>query len=259
MLNQTSTTAIARTLLLAGILLAVTVLAARSFFPAFADEDGTDHIHYDENDTDQVAAFSATDQDGDDLKWSLATTSGAAAEDYGVFDISPQGVLTFSDPPDFEDPEDVGLNNIYMVTVQVTDGETVIDVTRYTTREVIVKVTNVNEPGTIELSSLQPKEGTPFEVTSFTDPDEQYGTAGTDTDLLNDMMYVKWQWARCSADDDDATCEDIANASTTSYTAVEDDRGQYLRVVATYADGQTTPPETGEGAGTKQDRTCHVS
>ena len=36
MLNQTSTTAIARTLLLAGILLAVTVLAARSFFPAFA-------------------------------------------------------------------------------------------------------------------------------------------------------------------------------------------------------------------------------
>ena len=34
-----STTAIARTLLLAGILLAVTVLAARSFFPAFAQDE----------------------------------------------------------------------------------------------------------------------------------------------------------------------------------------------------------------------------
>ena len=41
MLNQTSTTAIARTLLLAGILLAVTVLAARSFFPAFCSGERT--------------------------------------------------------------------------------------------------------------------------------------------------------------------------------------------------------------------------
>ena len=246
MLNETSTTAITRTLLLAGILLAVTVLAARSFFPAFADEDGTDHIHYDEHDTDQVAAFSATDQDGDDLKWSLATTSADAARDHDDFDISPQGVLTFSEPPNFEDPDDIEEDNTYMVTVQVTDGEMENGATRYSTREVIVKVTNVNEPGTIELSSLQPKEGTPFTVTLFTDPDEQHGTSVTDTALLNDETNVKWQWARCSTTDI-ATCEDIEESSTsTSYTAVEDDRGQYLRVVATYADGHTPTVEGDE-------------
>ena len=43
MLNQTSTTAIARIVLLAGILLAFAFLASRSFFPKVTnkDEDGT--------------------------------------------------------------------------------------------------------------------------------------------------------------------------------------------------------------------------
>ena len=70
MLNRTSTTAIARTLLLAGILLAVTVLATRSFFPAFAQEE-PDMIKFEENSTDSVLVYTATDPEGEDIVWSL--------------------------------------------------------------------------------------------------------------------------------------------------------------------------------------------
>ena len=35
---------------------------------------GSTTVDYDENDTGSVAAFSATDQDGDDIVWSLGGT-----------------------------------------------------------------------------------------------------------------------------------------------------------------------------------------
>ena len=103
-----STTAIARTLLLAGILLAVAVLAARSFFPAFAQDAGgarvleTVRIDFEENSTGSVAVFTATDPEGEDVVWSLL-----AGADSGKFSIDG-GALTFDDAPDFEaTPDDV--------------------------------------------------------------------------------------------------------------------------------------------------------
>ena len=96
MLNHTSTTAIARTLLLAGILVAVTVLAARTFLPAFAQ----DEVYYEENSTDTVAVYTASDPEEEDITWSLTGV------DAGEFSIDG-GVLTFKDgPPDYEAPQD---------------------------------------------------------------------------------------------------------------------------------------------------------
>src|SRR5262249_43263488 len=45
-----------------------------------------------------------------------------AGPDAARFQISPTGVLTFATGPDFENPNDVGVNNVYDVTVLVTDG-----------------------------------------------------------------------------------------------------------------------------------------
>ena len=121
-----STTAIARTLLLAGILLVVTVLAARSFVPAFAQEATTSDEtieDYPENSMDPVIAFTATDPEGTQVTWSLGSVA-ATGPDSDDFDIT-DGVLTFEDPPNYESPTGgAGDNSIeYVVEVVATDAD----------------------------------------------------------------------------------------------------------------------------------------
>ena len=252
-----STTAIARTLLLAGILLAVAVLASRSFFPAFAHDitGDVEHIHleHDEKDDSQVAAFAATDEDdGDEITWSLVTDNNNTSPDHDDFDISQDGVLTFKNTPNYEAPTGTGgtreEQNSYTVIVVAKDDD---DMPAMDMETVTVMVKNIDEPGMIELSTLQPKEGRPITAT-LTDPDEQRDTADDADDTIisddtrDDPRRHTWQWARCSTTDV-ATCVDIEeNSTSTSYTATSTDRGHYLRVTAKYADKQTLAPEAGE-------------
>ena len=67
----------------------------------------------------QTAAFTvtATDSDGDTLTYSI--TSGT---DANMFDIDTSGNVTFSAPPDFESPSDSNADNVYLLTVGVSDG-----------------------------------------------------------------------------------------------------------------------------------------
>jgi Ca2+-binding RTX toxin-like protein len=66
-----------------------------------------------------VATVAATDPDDDFLSYSI---SGGA--DAGLFTInSSTGALSFASPRDFETPADADRNNVYEVTVQVSDGE----------------------------------------------------------------------------------------------------------------------------------------
>ncbi|MBB5684264.1 PQQ-dependent sugar dehydrogenase [Sphingobium boeckii] len=67
-----------------------------------------------------TAAFytaAATDPDGNPLTFSL---SGGA--DAAMFSITAGGALTFRAAPDFEAPGDADRNNIYQVTLSVSDG-----------------------------------------------------------------------------------------------------------------------------------------
>jgi sugar lactone lactonase YvrE len=65
-----------------------------------------------------AADVDATDPDGDQLTYAVA---GGA--DQARFTINPAtGVLTFVTAPDFEAPADVGADNVYNVTVSVSDG-----------------------------------------------------------------------------------------------------------------------------------------
>ena len=76
-----------------------------------------------ENTTD-VLTVTAMDADMPTQSLSFSIVGGA---DQSKFDITSGGVLTFKSAPDFENPADAGTNppnpdNIYQVTVQVSDG-----------------------------------------------------------------------------------------------------------------------------------------
>ena len=104
--------------------------------------------------------------------------------------------------------------NTYGVEVTATDrpGATaVITVT--------IAVTNLNEAGTVVLSSDEPTVG-----------DELTATLGDPDGGVTD---VTWQWAK-SADMDSWT--DISGATSMSYTPASMDAGYHLRATATYTD-----------------------
>ena len=94
----------------------------------------TDTFTYQENGTSDLYTYRATDPEGTDVTWHL---SGA---DSSAFTISESGVLSFTNPPDYENATDSGSNNVYQVTVEANDvdGNKAI-------LEVTVTVTNLTD------------------------------------------------------------------------------------------------------------------
>ena len=89
-----------------------------------------------------ISTYTASDADmGDMLTWSLG------GDDSGDFDISTDGKLTFKEVPDYESPADTGTDNVYNVTVIVSDDETP---PKTAERAVTITVTNVNEKPVID-------------------------------------------------------------------------------------------------------------
>ena len=198
-------------LIIVGALTALSVLVLPVYNLAFAQEDGT--IEYAENGTGPVATFTATDPDaGDSVTWSVTGT------DAGDFSID-NGVLTFSPPPDFEVPADDGPDNVYEIMVVATDSATLTDMVSVT-----VMVTDVDEAGTVSLSSLNPQLGIPLTASV------------TDLDNVTDDSE-EWQWARS---EDMTAWTDIEDAEEPAYTPVAADAGNYLRATVEYKDGEST-------------------
>ena len=178
----------------------------------------TTTIEYEENDTAAVATYTAVDPEMTAItSWSLAGT------DAEVFDIAG-GVLSFKKSPDFEMAADklgtspstaTAMDNVYEVMVQATDstGKTGM-------KMVEVMVTDVDEPGTVTLSALQPQAGTKL--------------TATDSDPDGDTSNVEWQWAKSMTMD--GTYEDIDKAISSAYTPKDADIDYYLQVTASYTD-----------------------
>ena len=76
---------------------------------------GDSAVEYVEQGTGSVATYTADDPEGDDLHWSLS------GDDADAFSIE-EGMLSFSSAPNFEEPSDSGTDNIYEVSVEVSDG-----------------------------------------------------------------------------------------------------------------------------------------
>lgn len=87
--------------------------------------------------TTAVTTVTATDAD---LPAQTLTYSISGGVDAAKFTINPSThVLSFKSAPNFESPTDVGANNVYNVTVQVSDGSLT------DTQVIAVHITNVNE------------------------------------------------------------------------------------------------------------------
>lgn len=70
-----------------------------------------------ENTSGTVYTAAASDPDGDSLTFAIAGGADAAR-----FAITPGGALSFASPPDFEAPADANRDNVYEVTLSVSDG-----------------------------------------------------------------------------------------------------------------------------------------
>ena len=294
---------------------------------------GPEEIRYPENGTWPLATYSATasNPDRDIHGWMISVEPGGGGGDF--FDIDDDGVLTFTQPPDYEDPADENGDNTYSFTIMAYDTNppsgrrpgrtsfrvrvTVADVNEppefsvetasrtiaentttgvaigapvtandpdagdtpaytlggtdaaffdidastgqlqtqaaldYETRsgytvtvtasdgaltatvDVTVTITNIDEAGTVTLSTDQPPARA--EITAaLTDPDE--GVTG-----------AVWQWERSS--DGNTGWAGIGTGSP-SYTPVDGDVGYHLRATASYTDGHG-PGKTAQAASTQ--------
>ena len=185
---------------------------------------GAASIEHPENDTvldidlDDLGAnpatYTATDPDTESTAaWSVL---GA---DRGEFEID-DGVLSFEAAPDYEMPGDANGDNVYEIMVVVTDNEGATGM-----MSVTVKVTNVNEDGSVALSSVQPRVVVPLTAT-LTDPD-------------GSVSGVTWQWSRSATEQ--GAYDGIDDATSATYTPVAGDGDPpryYLKATASYTDGE---------------------
>ena len=187
--------------------------------------------------TETVALYTATDpetEDATELVWSL---SGPDATDFNIGNQQvggTPGTLTFKEKPDYEMP--AASNNLYRVTVEVSDGKL------KATRPMTVTVTDVKEDGKVTLSSVQPKVAIDL-TASLKDSD-------------GDVENIEWQWAKtttgaeagnpvtpCPESTATDTWTDIDGAEMATYTPEEKDEHECFRATAKYTDrrgdGQT--------------------
>jgi|GEM_PF-5019961 len=141
-------------------------------------------VSIDEN-TVVVTTVAASDEDaGASLTYSIS-----GGEDAGLFVIGANtGALTFDVAPDYENPSDVGADNLYHVTVQVSDGALV------DTQAIAVTVAGVNDAPTLMAGTASAAlieaggvangtAGTGASSIAFTKSDVD-GTVGYDTAYL---------------------------------------------------------------------------
>ena len=174
-------------------------------------------IDYAENGTGPVATYTAEDPEGAMVKWSLG---GDDASDF----MLENGVLSFKKSPDYEKP----MGGPARLTPSPTPTTVMVKATdetrRVASKTVMVKVTNVDEAGTVTLSTRRPAD----RCIEFTANDQMTPTAA--------VSDAKWQWAKASSKN--GTYRDIDKATSEMYTPKDDDSGSYLRATVTYEDAE---------------------
>ena len=152
----------------------------------------------------------AEDDDTDDTL--TYTLGGTDAGFFGIVDTSGQIQTKAGQTYDFETKPS------YSVTVTADDsnGGTA-------TKDVTITLTNVDEDGTVNLSTNQPTA--------------RVAITATVTDLDKGVTSVTWQWAKSSDGSDPWT---NVGTDSSSYTPADDDFGSYLRATASYTDDQAS-------------------
>ena len=171
---------------------------------------GQTSVSYAEGGMDDVETYTASGPDAAMATWSLS------GDDAGDFTFQG-GVLSFKSSPNYEDPADADTNNVYMVTMVAEDT-----MDNMASKDVMVTVTNVDDPGTVTLSTMRAAVDTEITAT-VDDPDGM-------------VSGESWQWERSM---DGTDFGRITGETSDSYTPVaEDDGGYYLRATVRYTDGE---------------------
>ena len=174
------------------------------------------------------SAITATDADNDTLYYSVAATATdtAAADHYEAFNEDFQvdettGAITVKTDATI----DYETRTSYVVQYRVTDRENAAGTTQLAPTAddfltLTIRVTNADEPGTVEISG-DPVLG-PTLTATLSDIDNVSGTPS-------------WQWERLSRPD--TAFGDVVSPTGASYNPTEDDKAHFLRATATYTDG----------------------
>ena len=149
----------------------------------------------------------ASDKDRDSITYSLA---GADASLFAIGARTGQISVAQGTALDFE------TRSSYAVTARAADGRN-----GQGTIAVTIVVTNVEEAGTVRLSSAEPEAGVTL-TAMLEDPDG--GVSG-----------VSWQWERSM---NLTAWMEIPGGESAAYTPTEADEGYHLRATAEYSDGQ---------------------
>ena len=172
------------------------------------------------------APVSATDQNNDTLEYSLG---GADAASFDI--VASSGQLQTKTALDYESSK-----RSYSVIVTAKDPFNASD-----TITVTISVVNVDEPGTVTLSSPEPR--VTMEVTA------------TLSDLDGSVSGVTWQWYRSTNQNNPNSWTPISGETSDSYTPGVDDELRYLRATASYTD----PEDSGKTAHGVSDNVAPVT
>ena len=202
--------------------------------PAFPDSDcnGTiDSYEFsvNENATANTAVGSVTarDLDGDSLTYSVGGTDVVAFKE--VFDLDAStGEITVKSGASIDYESD----SSYSITVSATDGEDASgaaesEATTDATVSVRIRVTNLDEPGTVTLSQATSRVGSAL-LATLDDPDSW-------------VLLSAVQWSRADTADGPFTVlsfKYISSPRRASYTPYAADEGKFLKVTLFYIDRQ---------------------
>ena len=187
--------------------LTATVQEAAESNPHAPEIAGPEEVSVAEGDTGTLGDYTTSDGDGDGVTLALTDADG------GPFSLSSSGALQLTSALDYESDR-----TSYEVTLTATDDGTPA---KSSTKTVAVEVTNVDEAGTIRLSSSSPQVGDHLTAT-LSDPD-------------GGIRNVSWSWQDIPRSDES---DDAEPPRTTSYpyTVEASDEGRRIEVRASYTD-----------------------
>ena len=172
-----------------------------------------------------LADYDARDEEGG-VTWSLTGT------DSGDFAVSADGVVTFDETPNYEEPEDSGGDNVYEFTVVATDVASGSS-RRNVSQAVTVTVGDVEEAGTLTVDNLSPAVSQTLTF-RLTDPD-----GGIDLTVDPNLgSPINWRLESLASGGSWTQVFGlvIPVSTTFPYTVDEDVTGKALRAVVTYVD-----------------------
>ena len=175
----------------------------------------------------------AADSDADDSVTGYAITGGA---DMALFEIgATSGELTFKSAPNFEDPQDSGTDNTYVVDVTATSGTGTREMTATQTITVTVTDVDTEAPGKPGAPTVSAGSATSLRV-NWSAPSNA-GPPITDYDV----QY------RAGTSGDWSDGGHVGTATTATLTGLSEDTSYQVQVRATNAEGTGDWSDSGSG------------